>query len=143
MTNDTRDSKIRAEIDRRLTLFAKQTAELAALTAEYETLPGKRPKINLNMVYDPETATLRGEGPTLHDGEGESLGIDRPDADLRHDAIKLHALCQGLELVFDEIACEPTPAKNAAVALICEIVERAERLASDIDRAESARKRVM
>jgi hypothetical protein len=122
MTNETRDSKIRAEIDRRLKLFAKQTAELDALTADL--------------------ATLRGEGPTLHNGDDESLSIDRPDADLWHDAVKLHALCQGLELVFDEIACEPTPAKNAAVALICEVVERAERLASEIDRAESARKRL-
>jgi hypothetical protein len=59
-----------------------------------------------------------------------------PDADLWDDAIKLHALCQALELVFDHIDCEPTPAKNAAVVLIGEIVERAEKLSDGIDAAE-------
>jgi len=47
MTNDTPASKTRAEIDRRMAVFVKQTAELKALTAEL--------------------ATLRGEGPTLED----------------------------------------------------------------------------
>ncbi len=59
-----------------------------------------------------------------------------PDVDLWDDAIKLHALCQALELVFDHIDCEPTPAKNAAVVLIGEIVDRAERLSDGIDAAE-------
>jgi hypothetical protein len=59
-----------------------------------------------------------------------------PDVDLWDDAIKLHALCQALELVFDNIDCEPTPAKNAAVVLIGEIVERAEKLSDGIDAAE-------
>ena len=59
-----------------------------------------------------------------------------PDVDLWDDAIKLHALCQALELVFDHIDCEPTPAKNAAVVLIGEIVERAEKLSDGIDAAE-------
>jgi hypothetical protein len=61
-----------------------------------------------------------------------------PAADLWNDAIKLHALCQALELVFDEIHCEATPAKNAAVALISEIVERADRLSDAIDAADMA-----
>jgi hypothetical protein len=56
-----------------------------------------------------------------------------PDADLWNDAVKLHALCQALELVFDQIDCEPTPAKNAAVALIGEIVGRADRLSDGLD----------
>jgi len=60
----------------------------------------------------------------------------RPAADLWDDAIKLHALCQALELVFDQIDCEPTPAKNATVVLIGEIVERAEKLSDAIDAAE-------
>jgi hypothetical protein len=59
-----------------------------------------------------------------------------PDVDLWDDAIKLHALCQALELVFDQIDCEPTPGKNAAVVLIGEIVDRAERLSDAIDAAE-------
>ena len=59
-----------------------------------------------------------------------------PDVDLWNDAIKLHALCQALELVFDHIDCEPTPAKNAAVVLIGEIVDRAEKLSDGIDAAE-------
>jgi hypothetical protein len=59
-----------------------------------------------------------------------------PDVELWDDAIRLHALCQALELVFDEIHCEPTPPKNAAVALISEIVERAQRLSDAIDAAE-------
>ncbi len=67
----------------------------------------------------------------------------RPAADLWDDAIRLHALCQGLELVFDQIDCEPTPAKNAAVALINEIVERADRLSDAIDAADMAEKRIM
>jgi hypothetical protein len=59
----------------------------------------------------------------------------RPAADLWHDAVKLHALTQALDLVFDQIDCEPTPAKNAAVALIGEIVERADRLSDGLDTA--------
>jgi|GEM_PF-6640476 hypothetical protein len=59
-----------------------------------------------------------------------------PDVDLWDDAVKLHALCQALDLVFDQIDCEPTPAKNAAVVLIGEIVDRAERLSDSIDAAE-------
>jgi hypothetical protein len=61
-----------------------------------------------------------------------------PDSDLWNDAVKLHALCQALDLVFDQIDCEPTPAKNAAGALISEIVERAQRLSDGIDAADLA-----
>ncbi len=64
-------------------------------------------------------------------------------ADLWDDAIKLHALTQALDLLFDQIDCEPTPAKNAAVALISEIVDRAERLSDAIDAAEMPSKRAM
>jgi hypothetical protein len=60
----------------------------------------------------------------------------RPAADLWHDATKLLALTQALDLVFDRIDCEPTPAKNAAVALIGEIVEQAGRVCHGIDKAE-------
>jgi len=59
-----------------------------------------------------------------------------PDSNLWDNAIRLHALCQALEMVFDQIDCEPTPAKNAAVVLIGEIVDRAERLSDAIDAAE-------
>jgi hypothetical protein len=57
MTNDTSDSKTRAEIDRRMAVFVKQTAELDALTAEL--------------------ATLRGEGPTLEDLRDTACTLNR------------------------------------------------------------------
>jgi hypothetical protein len=65
-----------------------------------------------------------------------------PAADLWNDAVKLHALCQALELVFDGIDCEPSAAKNATVALISEIVDRAERLSDGIDAADMAANRL-
>lgn len=54
------------------------------------------------------------------------------------DAVHLHALINGLDIVLDSLDCAPTPAKNAVSGLITEILEKSERLCDALDVLDSA-----
>ena len=61
----------------------------------------------------------------------------KPLDDIKVDAVFLHGLCQGVGILYDETEKFCSPASNATHALICEVIEKAERLADDIDAAET------
>ena len=84
------------------------------------------------MRHLPSPAPESGDGPmTLHQ--------------LSLFAYDVHALAQGLEILVGEVISEgdPSPASNAACLTSSMLVGMAEKLASEINRAESASKRVM
>lgn len=58
-------------------------------------------------------------------------------------ALDLEAFAEGLEILIGEIDCDPSPASNAANCMASMLVGMAGQLAREIDRAESASKRVM
>lgn len=61
----------------------------------------------------------------------------KPLDEIKTDAVFLHGLCQGVGILYDEFDSASTPASNATYTLICEIIRKAERLADDIDAAET------
>lgn len=61
----------------------------------------------------------------------------KPLDEIKTDAVFLHGLCQGVGILYGEFDSACTPASNATYTLICEIIKKAERLANDIDAAES------
>jgi hypothetical protein len=98
------------------------------MTTATQTSP-ERPKINQNMVYDPETATLRGEGPTLPDGQGfGSL------EDLRDTACILNGLIEALDDMSDRLG----PNGEPLFAIIVSARPLAARLARELDRITTA-----
>ncbi len=81
------------------------------------------------MKYLPSPYKQDPEGPmTLHE--------------LSLFAIDVEAVAMGLEILIDEINSEPSPAANAANCMASILVGMAGQLASEIDRAEMAAKRL-
>ena len=65
----------------------------------------------------------------------------KPLDDIKVDAVFLHGLCQGVGILYDETEKFCSPASNATHALICEVIEKASRLADDLNAAaDSIRK---
>jgi hypothetical protein len=56
---------------------------------------------------------------------------------LQSDACFLHAMAQGVDALFDTISTELSPASNAMPAMFQSLIERADRLAQDLDAMES------
>ncbi|MFG6584796.1 MULTISPECIES: hypothetical protein [Sulfitobacter] len=81
---------------------------------------------------------LLGSGPIHRKAKAPLL------ADIEFDAIFLHGLLQGLELLIDESESNSSPASNAAHALAQEVIAKSERLACDlsslVDATPNARK---
>jgi hypothetical protein len=84
----------------------------------------ERPKINQNMVYDPETATLYGEGPTLP--KGADFGSLE---DLRDTAHILDGLIEALDEMSDRLGPDGTP----LFAIIVSARPLAARIARGLD----------
>lgn len=81
---------------------------------------------------------LLGNGPTHRKPKAPLL------ADVEFDAIFLHGLLQGLDLLISEAESKSSPASNAAHALAQEVIVKSERLAADlsslVDATPNARK---
>jgi hypothetical protein len=58
-------------------------------------------------------------------------------------ALDVEAVAEGLEILIGEIKEVPSPASNAASCMASILVGMAGQLASEIDRAEMAEKRIM
>lgn len=56
-------------------------------------------------------------------------------------AVELHALAQGSVALMDQCQSDTTPAANALYALLHVLVERADKLADDLDVLVSAQRR--
>lgn len=61
--------------------------------------------------------------------------------DLQSDATMLHGFAEGLAELYDVIDCKPSPASNAMIPMFASLIERADRLANDLDAFESAQPR--
>lgn len=69
-------------------------------------------------------------------GQSPSQQADRkarPIADIMHDAIMLHAFAQGVYELHDTLKTDRSPASNAMPAMFDSLIERAHRLAEDIE----------
>ena len=90
-------------------------------------------KHNLTLEW-----VLLGSGPTHRKPKAPLL------ADVEMDAVFLHGLLQGLELLIDDSESSASPASNAAHALAQEVIAKSERLAADlsslVDATPNARK---
>lgn len=74
------------------------------------------------------TTGLPGQSPS-HQADRKA----RPLEDIMHDAIMLHAFAQGLYELHDTIKTERSPASNSMPAMFDSLIERAHRLAEDIE----------
>ena len=68
---------------------------------------------------------------------------ERPDprallSDVRLRAVYLFGLCQGADVLYDGIACEPNEASNAMVPLLQVIQEKAREVVDMIEAMEAA-----
>jgi len=54
-------------------------------------------------------------------------------ADLQSDAVFLHAMAQGIDVIYDTIKTDLSPASNSIPAMLQSLIERADRLANDLD----------
>lgn len=57
----------------------------------------------------------------------------RPLDDIHHDAVFLHAFAQGVAELHDTLKTEVSPASNSMPALFESLIERAAKLAHDIE----------
>ena len=57
----------------------------------------------------------------------------RPLEDIMHDAIMLHAFAQGLYELHDTLKTDRSPAANSMPAMFDSLIERAHKLAEDIE----------
>lgn len=57
----------------------------------------------------------------------------RPLDEIMHDAIMLHAFAQGVYELHDTLKTDQSPASNAMPAMFDSLIERAHRLAADIE----------
>jgi len=72
---------------------------------------------------------------------GHDTGLPKTLSDLQSDAIYLHAMAQGIDALYDTLRPEISPASNSMPAMFQSLIERARRLADDLETLESAAKR--
>lgn len=123
----------------RLNQFAESAGDTApSLILSADGAPSREiidycDKHNLTLDW-----ALLGNGPSHRKPKAPLL------ADVELDAIFLHGLLQGLELLIDDSESSASPASNAAHALAQEVIAKSERLAADlsslVDATPNARK---
>lgn len=64
---------------------------------------------------------------------GNKPAMPKTISELQKDAVFLHAMIQGVEIVYEEVSRDCSPASNAMPALFESLLERARRLANDLD----------
>lgn len=117
----------------RLGQFAKKAGDIApSLILNADGAPSREimnycDKHNLTLDW-----ALLGEDPVYRRPKAPN------PADVEHDAIFLHGLLQGLELLISEAEAVSSPASNAAHALAQEVIKKSDRLSVDIGRLVDA-----
>lgn len=64
---------------------------------------------------------------------GNNPAMPKTKSELQSDAVFLHAMIQGIEVLYDTIKHDLSPASNAMPAMFESLLERASRLADDLD----------
>lgn len=57
---------------------------------------------------------------------------------LCRDATYLHAMCEGVDALYDRVETDPSPASNAMPAMLESLIHRAERLLQDLEELNKA-----
>lgn len=78
------------------------------------------------------TPGLPGQSPSVPSTSVRSLD------DIHRDAIFLHAFAQGVAELYDQVEATPTPVTNSMPAMFESLIERADRLAGEIEAYEYA-----
>ena len=68
-------------------------------------------------------------------------GLPKSIRDLQHAACMLHAFAQGVAELHDTLKTDMSPASNAMPALFESLIERADRLANELDALQTAQRR--
>ncbi|WP_050524913.1 hypothetical protein [Pseudorhodobacter wandonensis] len=66
----------------------------------------------------------------------ENATTPKTISDLQTDATFLHAMAQGIDVLYDIIKTDLSPASNSMPAMLQSLIERADRLAQDLDRVK-------
>jgi hypothetical protein len=73
--------------------------------------------------------------PKFPKGKTMKLDVEKPTIQsCQHDAVFLEAMIQGVEVIYDSISTDLSPASNAMPAMFESLIARAQKLAADLDR---------
>ena len=65
--------------------------------------------------------------------KGKNTMTSKTISELQSDAIFLHAMAQGMDVLYDTIKTDLSPASNSMPAMFQSLIERADRLAQDLE----------